>query len=164
MKTKDCFKYKNISYRDDDLDTFLPEEQKDLELGSVKSFPMGMTFLEACEKYAGTKDEKELLKYAFTLVHIESMLEQPERYELKTDGYSNLFLVENNEGGVSVVSARQLDVQWLVRVDRLGDDDEWLGGGHFFFRNLTLENSDTLTLAQAIEICKKAGLLVFESK
>lgn len=162
MKTKDLFKGDNIYYRDNDLDTLFQEDWPDEEIGEVKSFSMGITFLEACEKYTGTKDEKELLKYSFTLPQIEMMTNNPKKYDLETDGRLNFFLVPS-KNIVSVVSVYRSGRQWVVYVYRLARDHVWYDERRFFFRNLNLKPSDSLTLSepdslkQAMAVVKASG-------
>jgi hypothetical protein len=161
-KTKDIFKGDDIYYRDSDLDKWLLKEWNDIELGEVSSFPTSGTFQETCEKHVHTKDGKELLKYSFTLPQIEEIMKDPEKYALKTDGWSNLFLVPDKYGGVSVVDADRDGGRWGVSVYGLGDDSVWDDDNRFFFRNLSISPSDSLSLENALKVVKEAGYLVFK--
>jgi hypothetical protein len=73
-----------------------------------------------------------------TLPTIESLIERQEGGQnvgLRTDGWANLFFVEDKDGSVSVVYALRRGGRWCVDVDRLGSGDVWDADDRFFFRN-----------------------------
>src|SRR3990167_5722070 len=147
-----------------------PSEWTKQDLGVVTCHKRtkDQTFLEMCEEFMGTRDPKELVKYSFTLPQIEEMTKEPEKYGLRTDTWTNFFLVPNKEGGVSVVPVPRPDSRWDFDAYGLGLAYVWNVGLRFFSRNLTLRPSDTLTLSepdslkQAIEVVKASGYKIFK--
>lgn len=67
--------------------------------------------------------------------------EDGEDFDLRGDGWSNLILVQNLEGSISVVGAYWDDGRWYRGRDSLVDDRVWYTGGH-----LVVSNSDASNL------------------
>ena len=159
--TKDCFKGSNIYYRDSDIDSWLPKKQNVVKVSKPTpcDYATPLTFLEMAQKFYGTTDVKELLKKTFSLTEIEAYTKDPEKYGLKTDGWGNLFFVEEKNGGVSVVGiGRGDDGRWSVHVGGLDRVDRWSLEHRFFSRNLdsrTLGNSDTSDIEKRVSDLEK---------
>lgn len=147
-KTKDCFTNKKIfGYRDSDLDNWLPKNQPDETEGkfSAQQLTQNSTFKQTTESFLGVSGDIDFLAktlkdlgHITTLPVIESLIERQEAGEdvgLLTNGWANFFFVEDKDGNVSVVYAYRDGRQWYVIVYRLGDDDVWIDGSRFFFRN-----------------------------
>ncbi|MHB8674636.1 MAG: hypothetical protein ACYDAK_13295 [Candidatus Limnocylindrales bacterium] len=150
--TKNCFK--GFSYRDPDIDTWLPKKQPALS-GTITVIQLKkeMTFLEMAKEYFGTTDVEEIKKHTLTLPMVEELIKNHES-ELKTDGWGNFFLVESNDG-VSVAYVIRVDSRWNANVRRLDGDNRWDAGFRLLVRGL--EPTDTLSLDHALEIVKEAG-------
>lgn len=147
-KTADCFTNSSrYYYRDNDLDTWLPEDQPEQAESkfSVHQLSRPATFKQAVESFLGQSGDIETLSRLLkergcttTLPTIESFIERQESGEdvgLRTDGWWNFFFVENEDGSVSVVYASRFDRRWGVDVDRLDNDGVWDADHRFFFRN-----------------------------
>lgn len=147
-KTADCFtNRKRYTYRDSDLDNWLPKNQKE-QMGAnflVQELNQQATFLQAVQEYLGMQGDVATLSQQLkirncitTLPTIESLIGQQEiggDVGLRTDGYTNFFFVEDKDGSVSVVFALRFGGRWDVRVFRLDFGLLWIVGCRFFFRN-----------------------------
>ena len=148
-KTADCFTNKKRYYhRDANLDRWLPEDQVAEGEGgfSISKLEKQACFKKFLDFQIGreTADLVELsteLKrhgYTTTLTRIEALIEEQESCTdvgLRTDGYTNFFLVLDTEGNVCVVGVFRSGRQWGVGVYRLGYDYEWDAGNQLFLRN-----------------------------
>src|SRR3989344_8146451 len=138
QKTAGCFTTARYSYRDSDLNKFLPENQPD-QAGSqfgVLGLTEPATLKEFVESVLGTqgglKTPAKLIKergLTTTLPTIEALVERQEGGEdigLRTDGWANFFFVDNEGGkGVSVVLVCRRGVRWSVCQFSLGYGGRW---------------------------------------
>ncbi len=152
-----CFTGKRWDYRDGDIDRWLPAQQPAQAACSAGIYqlqnPQGTILREmaAAALKVGPGTALDLLAKAlkeqgltFMLPAIEQMVERQEDGEdtgLRTDGYANLFFVENSDGSVSVLYVRRRGGRWDASVRRLGGDGGWRAG-----RRLLLRNSDAVSL------------------
>lgn len=147
MKTKDCFK--DFTWRDADIDAWLPKNQKDSLVGKITSHKLQvpLTFLEMAQRFIGTTDIEKIKEHTLSLPMIDVLVKKQENGEdvgLRTDGYANFFFVENADGSVSVLGVYRYDGGWYARVGRLGCGFGWDAG-----RCLLLRNSDALALGSS---------------
>ena len=156
-KTGKCFTGERWSYRDGDIDRWLPTAQPEQAACQVGVYQLqntaGTTFREmaAAALEVGPGTSLDLLAKAlkeqgltFTLPAIEQLVDRQEDGEdvgLRTDGYANFFFVENSDGSVSVLYVRRCGGGWCGYVNRLDDGSRWSAGSR-----LLLRNSDPLTL------------------
>ncbi len=156
-KTGKCLTGKRWAYRDGDIDRWLPGQQPAQTACSVGIYqlqnPQGTTFREMASATlaVGPGTSLDLLGKAlkeqgrtFTLSAIEQLVERQESGEdvgLRTDGWANLFFVEDEDGSVSVLSVRRHDGRWHAHVRQLDNGHRWRAG-----YRLLLRNSDTPTL------------------
>jgi hypothetical protein len=135
-------------HRDADINRWLSKVQPAGMEGklSVWQLEKELTFKEMAQALLGVDEEsitnlsKALIANGHTVVpsQIEAFIERAEAGEktgLNTDGWANFFLVEDKNGGVSVVGVVRLDGQWDVDVYRLGYAYRWGVGRRFFSRN-----------------------------
>lgn len=156
-KTADCFMKKlRYSYRDSDMDNWLPENQSEQpeshflvqELGQNAKFRQAVeSFRQAVESFlvlvqtGDIKNLSQLLKdcdHITTLPTIESFIEWQEAgddFGLRTDGWWNLFFVENKNGSVLFVRVGRYGGRWSVSAVPLDDANVWCAGDRFFFRD-----------------------------
>jgi len=156
-KTDKCFTGKRWSYRDGDIDRWLPAQQCTQAACSTGVYQLqnsqGTTFREmaATALKIGSGSALDLLakalkeqKLTFTLSAIEQLVERQESGEdtgLRTDGYANFFFVEDSNGSVSVLNVNRNNGRWDANVSRLVKGDRWDAEDR-----LLLRNSDTQTL------------------
>lgn len=146
--TTDCFKSKNIRYRDSDFDNYLRNDMPTVGGGefSVYSWEKPITFKQMVQALLNTKVEdfsvleKQLIAggHTFSLKQIENILERTDNGEdlgLVKDGWSNLFFIHDRDGKVVVGSARLREGRWSADVYRFGLDDAWLAERRVSFRN-----------------------------
>lgn len=148
-KTRNCFTGKLWSYRDTNLDNWLPAEQAGQSEGIVSVYQLGeaVTSREMAAKAVGlgAGTSLDLLAKAlregghtFTLPAIEQMVDKQEAGEnvdLRTDGYANFAFVEDANGSVSVVVFVRSGGRLFVNLNRLDCDRRWDAGNRLLLRN-----------------------------
>ena len=139
----DCFKGKNIYYRDSDIDNWLPKEMPAIPEGDTKMFvtKSEQTFKQMFKDFTGSEEIKD--EHIFSLKQIEAILEEPEKYELQTNGYANFFPISKE---YMLCAYRDDDGQWPAFVDRLDRDRRWYADRRLLLRNFSLGTLDTLPL------------------
>lgn len=147
IKVVDCFKGGHIAYRDGDLGKWLARGVPAVAEGKSRYFtlPRAMQNREIAAEMtgkAGTDEEqKEFLKKqgkTYHLGQVDDLLLRTDKGEntgLLTNGWANIFFVEDEEGNVFVVRACRDDDGWGVCVGGFGHDDGWFDGYRGFSRN-----------------------------
>ena len=152
-----CLTGKRWTYRDGDIDRWLPTAQPEQAACQVGVYQLqntaGTTFREmaAAALKVGPGTSLDLLAKAlkeqgltFTLPAIEQLVDRQEDGEdvgLRTDGYVNFFFVEDSDGSVSVLYVNRDDGRWRAYVYRLDYGNMWSADNR-----LLLRNSDAQTL------------------
>lgn len=146
-KTRDCFTGPLYSFRDGDLDNWLPKNQTAGKAGefSVQQLTELLQYIEIFGAVTGARQDVQSISKSliakdqvWNLQQIEDMIERQEKGDevgLLTNGYVNFFPVLNSEGTVSVVHADRYAGRWYVNVRRLDDDFRWSAGRRVFVRN-----------------------------
>lgn len=83
----------------------------------------------------------------------------------KKEGY-NLVWFKDDKGALCKVDVYLDDDGWCVTVPGFAPSDSWPAGDVSFFSNKNLDtlSNDSLTLENAINICKEAGLKITRTK
>jgi len=138
-KTSDCFLGSRYYYRDPDLDNWLPKMEPSGKEGQLTIYQLEkeLSFKGVAQAILGV-DEASLNNLAkgfidrghvVVLPQIELLIERTDAGEntgLRTDGRINFFFVENEEGGVSVISVCLYDdKRFSVCIYRLNDGRLW---------------------------------------
>jgi len=144
----ECFKGKNISYRDSNIDNLLQKIMPAVDGGETVSFTTksSQTFRDMLREFTGYEDVKD--EHIFSLKQIEMMLESPQDYGIGTDGYANFFPISKE---YMLCASRHDDGQWSARVDELDNSDAWFAGSRLLLRNPTLSPSDPSTLESRVK-------------
>lgn len=161
--TSTCFTSKHFSYRDSDIDNWLPKEMPVLEDKPITIYKTksNQTFKEMFQDAIRTDTEEVIRNYCFSLQQIEKMCEDNDK-RLDKDWW-NFFPVTDGKN-VFVLLVSWNGGRWRVRVGRLGHDDVWLAGFQLFLRNapVPLPSPDTLTASKNVlgAPCPNCGKLV----
>lgn len=156
-KTRACMSDKKVwSYRDSDIDSWLPSDQPTQLAGVIGVYQLqkeGTTFREMAAsvlKVALDTPIAELAKllkergHTTTAAAVEEMVKRQEAGEdmgLRTDGWANFAFVENADGSVSVLYVDRDVRRWRANVLRLSYVPRWYAENRVLVRN-----SDTPTL------------------
>ena len=161
MRTKDLFKSSKISWRDSDIDAWFDDEQEATEGERfVTIMPRAMTFKEIWGDSSP----------AFSLADVDSIIESND--PRLSRGTCNLFLVQG-AGVLRTVRVYWHGDGWGVLAGSVGDPNRGGVGDQVFSRDslpfaksepfvpqASLGHSVTLSLDDAIRICKENGLTV----
>lgn len=158
VKVKDCFK--NVYYRDSDFDSWLPKTMPAMGSGNASGFEL-VELLKFKEMFEGADSNAY-----WSLAQIDKLIknckagENP--FQLRTDGYSNIFFVEAN-GEVFAVHAYRSSDGWLVNVFEFEISLRWHVGDRVFFRNCSFEplNLENRVLELEKQMEKLRKFLVF---
>ncbi len=147
MLVANCFTGKHIAWRDDDLDKWLAKTVPAKGEGKVSYFqlPRNMQNRELAAEVVGKSGtEEELKKFlkeqgkTYHLAQVDDLLIRTDRGEetgLLTNGWANLFFIEDENGAVFVLGARRHDGGWNVRVGDFAYGGWWFAGFRCFSSN-----------------------------
>ena len=149
-KTSKCFTGALYVHRDFDFNTWLPAKQSPTMASIVTTLASSRdwTFIQAAALVLGVSTETSvitlgnLLKergHTMTLVQAEDMVERTERAEktgLLTDGGTNFFFVEDEDGRISVGRVVREVRGWGTYVYSLGSRGVWGYDNRFLISNL----------------------------
>ena len=150
-KTKSCFAGSRYPYnRDADFDNWLPASQPNMTACTISTLAPSQdwTFVEAAAVILNvpiTTPIKQIGQmliergHTMTMPQGEVMIEKTEsgeKTDMPTNGYGTFFLVENEDGSVSVGRVSRVERVWRAYVHRLGHYTRWYADYRLLIRNL----------------------------
>ena len=150
-RTKSCFAGSRYPYnRDADFDNWLPASQPNMTACTISTLAPSQdwTFVEAAAVILNvpiTTPIKQIGQmliergHTMTMPQGEVMIEKTEsgeKTDMPTNGYGTFFLVENEDGSVSVGRVSRVERVWRAYVHRLGHDTRWYADYRLLIRNL----------------------------
>jgi hypothetical protein len=105
-----------------DLAIDLTFEGKVGEAEALKSLPYGLGFVKEQQKYAGSGDKEDILRYRILGRHFLAYLQEARGWEARTTNGQRFTLARHNAGGQVGVFAGRPDSAWTP----IGDPDSWL--------------------------------------
>jgi hypothetical protein len=152
--TKDCFKGKNIAYRDRDFDNYFTEEMPEVSDGPMTTYKWEgyLTFKQMAQAFLNTSEEdlevlaKKLIEgnHTFSVKQIEELMNETDITEtdkrvetgLLTNYWSNFFPIHDKQGNIFFANvSRDDDSRWGASVHRFDYGDEWYADDRVSFRN-----------------------------